>query len=427
MHKIVLLIGAIFIVHFSFAQQLNRCYTHELMLEKDKQHPGYMQRVDDLFNQAKQYAAGKSAHRAIGDTIYHVRCVFHVLYTTPAENIDDSVIRNQIDVLNRDYRRRNADTVDTRPVFQDRAGDTRIEFFLADTDPNGNPTTGITHTIGNPGFLGYNAFTDNAKAAATGGKDPWPTDQYLNIWVCNISLFGVLGYAFPPDNAPNWPANSGADSSKQGVVLDTRVVGNNNPNPIDSTVSGGRSAVHEIGHYLGLRHIWGDNNGTCANDDGLDDTPKANNAHQQTCDKNSNTCVDSPVDDPDMSENYMDYSDDRCLNMFTQQQIGIMHAMLATSRAGIAWVEVVTGMEELSATSSIDVFPNPTKGMFTVRTNGKGKTNVFVSNTVGQLVLSTSSENGMNTLDLTTQPTGVYYVKVTSGNESSVKRLEVIR
>ena len=104
-----------------------------------------------------------------------------------------------------------------------------------------------------------------------------------------------------------------------------------------------------------------------------------------------------------------------------------MRAMLVTSRAGIAWVDVVTGMEELSATSSIDVFPNPTKGMFTVRTNEKGKANVFVANTVGQLVLSTSSENGISTLDLTTQPTGIYYVKVTSGNESSVKRLEVIR
>lgn len=427
MHKITLLFVAIFFAGFSNAQQLNRCFTHELMLEKEKQHPGYTQRVDAIFNAAKQYANGKSAHRSTADTVYHIRCVFHVLYTTPAENIDDSVIRNQIEVLNRDYRRRNADTVDTRPEFIDRAGDARIEFYLADTDPDGNPTTGITHTVGNPGFLGFNAFTDNAKAAATGGKDPWPTDQYLNIWVCNISLFGVLGYAFPPDNAPNWPASSGADSSKQGVVLDTRVVGDNNPNPIDSTVSGGRSAVHEVGHYLGLRHIWGDNNGTCANDDGLDDTPKASDAHQQTCDKSSNTCVDSPVDDPDMSENYMDYSDDRCLNMFTQQQIGIMRAMLATSRAGITWVEVVTGLDDLNTASTIDLFPNPTKGKFTLRTTVNDKMNVLVMNTVGQTVLSTSSESGSNTLDLSSQPSGIYYVKVTSGNESAVKRVEVIR
>jgi hypothetical protein len=90
-------------------------------------------------------------------------------------------------------------------------------------------------------------------------------------------------------------------------------------------------------------------------------------------------------------------------------------------------VEVVTGMEELSTTSSIDVFPNPTKGMFTVRTNAKNKMSVFISNTVGQTVFSASSENGSSTLDLTSQPTGIYYVKVTSGNESTVKRLEVIR
>lgn len=104
MHKIFILFTAILLANSSFAQQFNRCLTHELMLEKEKQHPGYIQRVDDIFNQAKQYAAGKSSHRSIGDTIYHVRCVFHVLYTTPAENIDDSIIRNQIEVLNRDYR-----------------------------------------------------------------------------------------------------------------------------------------------------------------------------------------------------------------------------------------------------------------------------------------------------------------------------------
>jgi hypothetical protein len=106
------------------------------------------------------------------------------------------------------------------------------------------------------------------KSAASGGKDAWPTDRYMNIWVCNVlNGFGILGYAFPPVDAPNWPANSTADSAKEGVVLHYPVVGRNFSAPIDPSVAAGKSAVHEVGHYLGLRHIWGD--GDCTEDDGL--------------------------------------------------------------------------------------------------------------------------------------------------------------
>lgn len=410
----------------------NRCGTFDVVKAREQESPGYLNRVNATFDYAKQIANANKDSRALGDTIYRIRCVFHVLYTNATENIPDSVIYSQLEVLNEDYRRKNEDTVKTRDVFKDVAADARIEFYLADTDPDGNPTSGITRTQGNPGFLGFNPFQDNAKSAATGGKDPWPTDRYLNIWVCNIlNGLGVLGYAYPPSNAPNWPQGSTTDSAKQGVVLHFPVVGRNYPTPIDPTVAKGRSAVHEIGHYLGLRHIWGD--GDCTQDDGISDTPDAIDAHQQTCDTTSNTCPETPVEFPDMIENYMDYSDDRCLNMFTKEQVGIMHAMLQTSRAGIADVAVETGVNEVSDYfTRVDVYPNPTNSSVTlnIQTKGGRVYSYEVYNAVGEKLFSEmqfSATSAKCTLDFTPQPAGIYFVKISSGEQVIVKKIRVTK
>jgi hypothetical protein len=409
-----------------------RCGTFDVMKTRDQETPGYLNRVNTTFDYAKQIADANKSNRSLGDTVYRIRCVFHILYTNAAENIPDSVIYSQIEVLNEDYRRRNADTFKTRDLFKPIATDAHIEFYLADTDPDGNPSTGITRTQASPGFLGFNPFQDNAKSAATGGKDPWPTDRYLNIWVCNIlNGLGVLGYAFPPSNAPGWPQGSSTDSAKQGVVLHYPVVGRNYPTPIDATVAGGRSAVHEIGHYLGLRHIWGD--GDCTQDDGISDTPLSDAAHQQTCDTTDNSCPDSPTDFPDMIENYMDYSDDRCLNMFTREQVEIMHAMLQTSRAGIADVVVETGINEVeSYFTRTDVFPNPANGLVTMNVQTKGGRNYSyqVFNGIGEQLFGETQLTAaftQRTLDFSAQPAGIYFVKISSGEQVVVKKLRVAK
>lgn len=407
-----------------------RCGEFEAVQERDKVSPGYANRVDAAFSYAKQIAEANKANRGASDTVYRIRCVFHVVYTNAGENIPDSLIYNQLDILNRDYRRLNADTVQTREVFQPFAADAGIEFYLADTDPSGNPTTGITRSLGSPAipFLGF-SINDEVKKASTGGVDAWPTDKYLNIWVCN--LFGgiVLGYAYPPSNAPNWDASQFADSVFQGVVLHYGAVGEGNPAAIDATVDGGRSAVHEIGHYLGLRHIWGD--GDCSLDDGINDTPDADAASQQACDTSKNTCVESPVDYPDMIENYMDYSDDRCLNMFTHEQVGIMRAMLQTSRAGIATTSVVSGINKEEAFSSVQLFPNPSTGLVTLKVYADGgeKYSYEVFNAIGEKLAVAG--NGMfaasQTIDLSNQPTGIYMVRISSGNKVTYRKLQLVR
>ena len=405
----------------------NRCGTFDIMKYKEQQSSGYLQQVRQVFNQAQDLAQAQAHSRDAYDTIYNIRCVFHVVYQNVDENIPDSVIYSQIEVLNEDYRRLNADSFKTRGLFLPVAADARIQFQLATLDPDGNPTSGITRTVGNPqGFLGFSPFDDNVKSAALGGKDPWPTDRYLNIWVCSVlNGFGVLGYAYPPDNAPNWPNGSGSDSAKQGVVLHYPVVGRNFSTPIDATVAKGRSAVHEIGHYLGLRHIWGD--GDCTEDDGLADTPDADAAHQQTCDTASNTCTEtSGPQVPDMIENFMDYSDDRCLNMFTYDQVGIMRAMLQTSRAGIADRIVETSIQDKTWETSIYVHPNPSNGMFEITfpktTPADYQLEVF--NTVGERIASQSGiVKYVTTVDLSNHASGIYYVRLSSGSQSAIKKI----
>jgi len=236
---------------------------------------------------------------------------------------------------------------------------------LASEDPNGNFTTGITHTYtpesGFPYISIWDIFTgnitlDNVKSSETGGVDAWDTSKYLNIWVCNIeeSFLGqVLGFAYPPTNVnevlenvdldivPNWPTEGFTQNQDlQGVVLHYPIVGANNPQNGDDGISGndmGIACVHEVGHYLGMRHIWGDpiSGSGCNVDDGISDTPNQNAASQFTCNYNLNSCSDSPVNYPDMIENYMDYSNDACMNMFTINQKIVMRAVLELARPGL--------------------------------------------------------------------------------------------
>lgn len=354
------------------AQNFHRCGTVEAVQQRDEQHPGYAEAVNRAFEEARHHA---EEHRSDPDPIYRIPVVVHIVYNTPEENIPDEMVHSQIARLNKDYRRLNLDTVDTRAEFKPVAADAGIEFYLAGEDPDGNPTSGITRTQTDrtdftPDLFGGGGL-DEVKQEITGGVASWDTEKYLNIWVCDLmgdgGLFQVLGFAYPPAIAPNWPANSSAPEPEfEGVVVHYAVFGEENPLSAGelSIADKGRTAVHEVGHYLGLRHIWGDALFTdgCQEDDGIEDTPNASASSQQVCNFNNNTCVDDPVDFPDMIENYMDYAEERCMNMFTQGQVDIMRSMLETAREDLITEEV-----EPSSVSSPDrietaVFPNPSNG-----------------------------------------------------------------
>ncbi len=279
------------------------------------------------------------------DTIYTVPVVFHVLYNVANENLNDSLLISQIEVLNRDFNRRNPDSVKTRGIFKPRAGSARIQFVLASVDPNGMATNGMIHKATSRATFGSSTgqLADLMKASATAGDDPWDPTKYLNIWVCDLSVNNqdnLLGYAFPPYGHPSWTSGSWVADSRQGVVLHYKVVGINNPRATGTIAASnmGRCAVHEVGHFLGLRHIWADDQNMgnrCTLDDYIDDTPLQGIGAGFTCNLGGNTCIEPKNDMPDMFENYMDYSTEACQNIFTKQQVSMMRKSITEYRVDL--------------------------------------------------------------------------------------------
>ena len=242
--------------------------------------------------------------------------VVHVVYDTDPGNISDDQITSQIDALNRDYRANNSDTANAPDPWKNVPTDALIQFKMADTDPDGNATDGITRTKTDKTSFSSN---DGVKSSATGGADPWPSDKYLNIWVCRLSG-GLLGYA----QFPGMPAET------DGVVILSTAFGTTGSAraPFDM----GRTAVHEVGHWLDLRHIWGDTN-NCSGTDFVDDTPKAQTPNFGKPTFPHVSCSNGP--NGDMFMNYMDYVDDDTMIMFTSGQVSRMHAVLEGTRASL--------------------------------------------------------------------------------------------
>lgn len=418
------------------AQSIKKCGNLEAMQKMEASQPGYIQSTRDLFTQFHQ----TENTRAISDTFLYVRVVVHVVYNTPEENLPDSVILNQINILNNDYGRMNADTVNMRPVFAPVVGvDSRIRFLLASTDPQGNPTTGITRTsTSTTSFFDLfgGGLAEGVKSTANGGIDPWDQSRYLNIWVCDMSIPfigpAILGYAVPPSGLPNWDAGA-TDGISDGVVIQYQVFGSNNPNVL--TVGGtnyavkGRTPVHEVGHYLGLRHIWGDAN-NCTGEDGIADTPKANDASAQDCDASKNTCTDTiaGVDMPDMIENYMDYSAEDCQNSFTMEQVQFMRWVIRSHRTDIATVSF-TNLDENNATSAIALMPNPAAELVKITNLPKSKLNIIkVYDLAGNLIASNQvvNEQGTVQFEISNYNNGIYLVEIVGENYAKRLKLSVL-
>ncbi|XOV68393.1 MAG: zinc-dependent metalloprotease [Fluviicola sp.] len=425
-----LLLPALALLSFSASAQNHRCLTPQAIEYQDQLTPGYAQSVIETFETAKANQ-NKSNH------VYTIPVVVHVVYNTPAQNLPDSVILNQIEILNQDYNRDNPDTVNLRTDFLPIAGDPQIKFKLAEIDENGMPTTGITRTstattsFGSLALLGGD-FSDMEKVKSTvdGGHDPWDQTRYLNIWICNMAIdfFGqevtaVLGYATPPPGLPNWPTGSTLGLS-DGVVLQFQAVGSNNPNPLD-TGGGvidveGRTATHEVGHYLGLRHIWGD--GDCTQHDGIDDTPNADSESQQDCDPTKNTCTDTilGMDLPDMIENYMDYSAETCQNSFTKGQVDLMHGVLDGPRYDLVNNNPATILE--NEFIAWNVMPNPTDGIIHIESEEIVKS-IEVFNPQGERIVINEPNAQKETVDLSSFAAGVYIVRISDGATFAHKRI----
>ncbi|MBA3647064.1 MAG: zinc metalloprotease [Chitinophagales bacterium] len=306
----------IFFVFYSrlLGQQADRCGTMEYLDQYEKLHPGTKISIKQVQEQAAQWILDHTSTRNIAT----IPVVVHVVYNTAAENISDDQIRSQIDVLNEDYQAMNFDTVKAPPIYKPLIGNAGMEFCLAAVDPFGNATTGIIRT--STTHISFD-LDDSVKFTKKGGDDAWPSTKYMNIWVCNLTP-PKLGFTTLPSGTKANPTD--------GVVVTYRAFGREGKY-LDPRYNLGRTCTHEVGHWLGLTHIWGDDGGSCDGSDNIDDTPNQADANYGcvafphiTCDNNG-----------DMSMNYMDYSDDRCMYMFTIDQANEMIGILNTTRKSI--------------------------------------------------------------------------------------------
>jgi hypothetical protein len=297
-------------------QPLHRsCATMEEHRQLLNEDPSYVTARAEIETAARNFAEGRTAARP---GITRIPVVIHVVWRQTSENIPEDQIHSQIEVLNQDFRAINADISDVPSVWKSRIGDSRIEFELATVDPSGNATTGITRT--KTAVTAFGHAGDPVKSEATGGADPWPADQYLNMWVCQLGG-GLLGYATFP----------GAPAEIDGVVILHSGFGTTGTAkaPFDR----GRTATHEIGHWLNLFHIWGDDGSGCYGSDEVDDTPNAAGPNFGRPSFPHVTCSNGP--DGDMFVNYMDYTDDAGMFMFTAGQVIRAQATLDGPRASI--------------------------------------------------------------------------------------------
>lgn len=301
-----------------------RCGTNEVNNRLRQRYPQIAKLQEQAQLQAKTYQKQKKLAR-LQQPVIVIPVVFHVVYHGGQENISNDQLLSQIEVLNIDYRRRNSDSIKTLPQFKGVAADTRIQFCLATRDPNGNPTTGITRK-----YTPEVSFDmdDAVKFNFFSGQDAWPRNRYLNIWVCNLSGDN-LGYS----QYPGGPANT------DGVVLDYVTIGRAPANPFPGPYDLGRTGTHEVGHWLGLQHNWGPNDAGCDDSDDIEDTPNQDDATTGCPSGTVVSCNNSPLGD--MYQNYLDYTNDACMNLFTRGQAEYMQSVLSTSRQSILTTAVV--------------------------------------------------------------------------------------
>lgn len=274
------------------------CASQDVLEEQLKADPALRERMDAIEAFTKQAVENPAAHRLLPDGTIQIPVVVNVLYRTTAQNISAAQIQSQIDVLNEDFSATNADYNLTSTYNSVKSGNIPVRFVLDQVIRKSTTKTSWT-------------TNDAMKKTAQGGIAPTSPTTKLNLWVCNLSG-GILGYAQFP----------GGSSSTDGVVIDDNAFGRTGT--AAAPFNKGRTATHEIGHWMNLRHIWGD--ATCGNDQ-VGDTPVHNTANYGCpAAGHKSTCSGQPVE---MTMNYMDYTDDACMYMFSAGQESRMLAVFA--------------------------------------------------------------------------------------------------
>ncbi|GAA4042677.1 hypothetical protein GCM10022409_30770 [Hymenobacter glaciei] len=299
--------------------QKRSCATDDVLQQQLAADPSLAARMADINNQAVMFAAKQAgtAQRGTAAITVTIPVVVHVLYSTASENISDAQIASQIAVLNEDFHKLNADYTKTPSAFAGQVADAGIQFVLAKRTPGGVATTGIERKSSTITSWGT---ADKIKKASTGGLDAWNASQYLNLWVGTIGG-GILGYAQFPGGA----------LATDGVVISPVYFGRTGS--VTAPFNLGRTGSHEVGHWLNLNHIWGDDGTACTGTDNVSDTPNQADENYGKPAFPQVSCSNGP--NGDMFMNYMDYVDDAAMFMFSTGQSSRMNALFASGGARV--------------------------------------------------------------------------------------------
>jgi hypothetical protein len=402
--------------------QVKRCASAEYWEQKMVSNPELARQFKAENDYLEQLAFSHAVNRQ-SNSVFTIPVVVHVVWRTSAQNISDAQIQSQIDVLNEDFALLNADTTNIPAAFRPVAAATNFRFCLAQVDTNGNPTTGIERRQTTVTSFSTN---DNVKRYANGGLNPWDQTRYLNIWVCNMGG-GILGYGEFPTASP---------SATYGLVVTYNAFGRGAGYSLLSSYNKGRTATHEISHCFRLSHIWGDDNGACSGSDFCSDTP--NQAGENY------GCPTYPLLDACQTSgngvqfmNYMDYGDDICLIMFTNQQsLRMGNAMSTFYPALLASTacESPTGFSELDKNFSFSVYPNPSEGIFNLdmflTPSIVGDLQLTVTDQLGRVVekqLLSRPAGQVIQLDMRNHEDGVYFLNLSNEEVSHTVRILLVR
>jgi predicted Zn-dependent protease len=425
----ILIINALFVFNCFSQLSFVKCASGEIEKLKCLKNKDYAQNRAKFNANLNELIAKNRNSKARGSnitTIIRIPVVVHVIHNNESNfiggknnpNITNEQIISQIEVLNEDYRRKpNTLGFNSNPLGTDM----EIEFYLANIDPNGKATTGINRIFDSQ--KDFDPFSDNdQKRMST--LSYWPSDCYLNIWTTSLAN-QYLGYSQFP-SAPNFAGlEEEIDEKLDGVYIDYRYFGRKAIPIVSKYYKLGRTTTHEVGHWLGLIHIWGDEN---CGDDYVDDTPTAQFSNLTFfCDDKFSNC--NGTRSRNMIENYMDYTVDSCMNIFTKGQKARVNAVFELSPRRKKLIECTTKLPE-SEKLDLQISPNPVEGdVLKAKLLFKGTTDMKVAifNFRGNLIdekLFTNKSSFIFSFPLNGLPEGLYIVKAIGQGQSISKRFK---
>lgn len=412
--------------------------TNCLFDETAKNYQQTMQQASLAIAQKSKTANSARKTTAAPDTI---PVVFHVVLTNTQLNYIDGIpglerrIASQLEVLNRDFNGKNADSVNIPDAFKPVFGGLNLYFGLAHTDDSGNYSPGYTLTTATQNYFDYagtagsGSGASDAKYSTSGGADAWNPDHYLNIWIINIKNTSTGQISAGVSSIPTMGIYP---KEEWGIALNYGALGRREKttdyfmNDADS----GRTIIHEAGHFFGLLHTWGLSL-ACGTDDNIDDTPPQEIYTNHICPKFPLTDACSPDSPGVMYMNFMDFASQECQLMFTDDQSAYMNTVRTTyypkitAHPELLRPPVGTSIKERNSADVVKIYPNPSNGKFQLGFANEAPEEMIVSDGAGRVLISerpAKNANGQE-LDMSALPKGVYYLQLRLKNDVLTRKL----